>query len=158
MITFKDFFGKEHTITSCTEQDIDVHFALIKDVIPVDEITQFKERMAECIEAGSAYTISSDCFLYYLNYKPCCANGVALYGKNSPSKLLTLFAGIFSQLDTHTFKLNFKLHAGKMVQEYKSIITLTSLKRQRIKGYPLVIRIDKLKNKITAIYNKRGLL
>ena len=159
MITTTDFFGNKHTILPCSAEDVDVHFAKIQDVIPGEEVIQFKQRMSECITAGSAYTLSDgSCFLYYLNDKPCCAKGVALYGKNSPMKMLALFAGIFKELDTHTFKLDFHLHAGKFVQEYKSILTETSIKRQLIKGYPLVVRIDKLFAKIDGIYKKRNLL
>ena len=143
---------------ACTESDIDVHFEMIKDVIPSEEVIQFKQRMSECITAGSAYTLpDGSCFLYYINHKPCCANGVALYGKNSPNKLLALFAGIFMKCDTKTFNLAFTLHRGKFVQEYKSIITMTSLKRNRIPGYPLIIRIDKIKDKIKRLYEIRGI-
>ena len=158
MTVATDFFGKHHTILPCSAEDIDVHFDKIRNVIPSEEVIQFKKRMSECINAGSAYTLSDgSCFLYYLNYKPCCATGVALYGKQSPNKMLALFAGIFKEIDHHTFKLDFHLHAGKFVQEYKSIITETSIRRQRIPGYPLVVRIDKLFVKMNAIHKKRGI-
>jgi len=158
MIIVPDLFGVDHEIVPCTEQDIEVHFNLIKDVIPSEEVIQFQQRMSECILAGSAYTLSnSNCFLYYLNYKPCCAKGIALYGKESPMDIITLFIGVFTLIDTKTFKLGFGLHAGKLVKEYKSLITLTSLKRQRIPGHPLVIRIDELKKKLTKLYRVRGL-
>ena len=156
MITTTDLFGKVHTIVPCDNEDIDVHFAKIQDVIPSEEVIQFKKRMSECILAESAYTLSDgSCFLYYLNYKPCCANGVALYGKNSSHKMLALFAGIFNEIDRETFKLDFHLHAGKYVQEYKSLLTIESIKRQRIPGQPLVIRTDKLFAKMSALYKKR---
>jgi len=153
-----DIFGRRQKIVPCTAEDIDVHFAIIKDVIPGEEVIQFKQRMAECITAGSAYTLSDgSCFLYYLNYKPCCANGVALYGKQSPIKMLALLDGIFREIDTHTFKLDLFLHEGKEVSEYKSLFTKTSMKRQTTKGYPLVIRTDKIHAKIDAVKKKRGL-
>lgn len=153
-----DLFGKEHNIIPCVMSDIPVHFDLVKDVIPSEEVIQYQQRMSECINAGSAYTLSDgSCFLYYNNVKPFRAHGVALYGKNVPEKMLALFAGIFTDIDTHTFKLEFALHPGKFVSEYKSIITLTSIKRQGIPGYPLVIRIDKLRDKINILYRKRGI-
>jgi len=159
MITAPDLFGHIHTIVPCTVEHIDTHFEMIKDVITDESHKSFKGRMAECIEAGSAYALSDgSCFLYYLNSKPFKATGVALYGKNAPHKMLTLFAGIFTKLDDHTFKLEFMLHPGKFMQEYKSILTMTSMKRQVIPGYPLVVRIDELRDKINAIYNKRKIV
>ncbi len=153
-----DLFGKEHTIVPCTVDDIAVHFNLVKDVIPSEEVIQFKKRMSECLLAESAYTLSDNsCFLYYSNVEPFRAHGVALYGKHSPLKMLALFAGIFTDIDTHTFKLEFSLHPGKFVNEYKSILTLTSIKRQGIPGHPLVIRIDVLRDKINTLYRKRGI-
>ncbi len=158
MIITKDLFGKEHTILPCRAEDVDVHFSKISDVIPSEEVIQFKQRMSECINAGSAYTLSDgSCFLYYLNYELCCANGVALYGKNCPNKMLALFAGIFTKADTDTFLLSFAMHPGKFANEYKSIATLSSLKRQRIEGYPLIIRIDELKKKLLKLYSKCGI-
>ena len=158
MIRITDLFGKEHTIVPCDNEDIDVHFAKIQDVIPSEEVIQFKKRMSECILAESAYTLSDgSCFLYYLNKQPCYAHGVALYGKQAPVKMLALLAGIFRELDTHTIKLDFHLHPGKFVQEYKSIITLTSMKRQTTPGYPLVVRVDKILAHLSGIYEKRGL-
>jgi hypothetical protein len=153
-----DLLGKEHTIVPCTMNDIPVHFELVKDVIPSEEVIQYQQRMSECINAGSAYTLSDNsCFLYYNNVKPFCAHGVALYGKHAPLKLLALFAGIFTGIDTHTFKMEFTLHTGKFIDEYKSILTLTSLKRRNMPDRPLVIRIDELRNKISTLYIKRGI-
>lgn len=158
MITTTDFFGKQHYLVPCTERDINVHFAKIEEFIPADEVVDFKLRMAECIDIGTAYMLlDGSCFLYYINYKPCCAIGVALYGKESPIKMLALFSGIFHVVDTDTFKLEFHLHYGKLVQEYKSLITEISLKRQGIPGHPLVIRIDELHKKIESIYNRRNI-
>ena len=158
MITTTDLFGGVHTIVPCDNEDIDVHFAKIQDVIPSEEVIQFKKRMSECINAGSAYTLSDgSCFLYYLNHKPCCAEGVALYGKQSSVKMLALIYGIFTKIDTSTFVIKMILHKGKKVSEYKSLFTLTSMKRQTTPGYPLVIRVDKLITKIKSVYEKRGI-
>ena len=154
-----DFFGKCHTIVSCTQKDIAVHFDQIKDVVTDIPHNEFKQRMSQCVEAGSAYMLSDgSCFLYYLNSLPFKAEGVALYGKHATHKMLALFAGVFTTIDTHTFKIEFKLHPGKFIQEYKSLLTKTSMKRQVVPGYPLVVRVDVLRNKINDIYNKRKVL
>lgn len=158
MITQTDLFGKDHIIKQCTFDDIKIHFEKIKDVIPEDEKEEFCIRMNDCIKLETAFALEDDsCFLYYKNYKPCCAIGIALYGKNEPLKMITLFAGIFYQIDTTTFKIDFKLHKGKLIQEYKSLLTKISMKRSQQSDVPLVVRIDHLKEKIKQIYEKRGL-
>jgi len=157
MIITKDFFGNDHTILPCSAEDVDVHFSKISDVIPSEEVIQFKKRMSECLLAESAYTLSDgSCFLYYQNSKPCCANGVALFG-SSPVKMLALFAGIFREIDHHTFKIDFHLHAGKFVSEYKSILTTTSMRRQSAPGHPVTVRIDELFKKMDKLYRLRGI-
>jgi len=157
MTIIKDLFGKQYTIVPCTIEDIPVHFSLVEEFIPSEEVVQYKKRMADCIIAGSAYTLTDgSCFLYYHNYKPCCADGVSFYGKGSPLKMLALFAGIFTEIDHHTFKIDFRLHKGQIKTSCRSIITKESLKRQSIKNYPLVIRVDKIRAKVEHLYNKRG--
>lgn len=158
MIITKDFFGKDHTILPCRAEDVDVHFSKISDVIPSEEVIQFKKRMSVCINAGTAYTLSDgSCFLYYHNYKSWAAEGVALYGTGSPVKMLALFAGIFREIDHETFKLDFHLHAGKLISEYKSILTLISMKRYRMPGHPVTVRIDELFKKMDKLYKARGI-
>ncbi len=158
MITTEDLFGNEHTILPCRAEDIDVHFSKISNVIPSEEVIQFKKRMSECLLAESAYTLSDgSCFLYYQNYKPCCAYGVALYGTGSPVKMLALLAGVFQEIDPVTFKLSFALHAKTFAKNYLSLITMTSLKRSRVPGHPLVVRIDELRSKLLRLYKMRGL-
>lgn len=158
MTIVKDLFGNDHTIQPCRAEDVDVHFNKIRNVIPHEEVIQFKKRMSECINVGSAYTLSDgSCYLYYFNDQPWHAYGVALYGKNSPLKMLALFAGIFRELDRETFKIDFVLHKGKFADEYRSILTETSIKRHRITGHPLVIRVDEIRDRVNAIYKKRGI-
>jgi len=158
MIPVKDLFGKTHLITQCTMVDINKHFEQIKNTIEPKDTINFKQQMYKSLIADSAFKLDDEsCYLYYINDTARCATGVALYGKNSPTKMLALFAGIFTHIDTHTLKLNFHLHANKSVNEYKSIVTEASIRRQLIPGYPLVIRIDKLRDKINNIYNKRGM-
>lgn len=152
-----DLLGHEQEFRQCTLDDIEPHFATITGFIPAEEAVEFKVRMLECVEAGTAYTMcDGSCFLYYKNYTKWAAHGVALYGKKAPLRLLALFAGIFGYLDTVTFKMDFVLHPEKFVAEYKSLLTLTSLKRHHNPKDPLVIRIDHLRNKIIKLTELRA--
>ncbi len=154
----KDLLGHVHQVRRCMNIDVESHFALIAHWIPEPEHEEFKTRMKMCIDNGSAFCLIDDsCFLYYLNYKPCCANAVALFGQGSALKVGALFAGIFENIDTHTIRVNFKLHPGKMVQEYKSILTIESMKRRHLPNYPLVVRVDKVKKKMIDLLNKRNI-
>ena len=156
-IITKDLLGNSHTILPCSAEDVDVHFSKISDVIPSEEVIQFKQRMSVCINAGTAYTLSDgSCFLYYQNYKPCCAYGVALYGKD-PLKVLALFAGIFKIIDPETFKIDFTLHEGKLLSEYKTLLTPISMRRSHKDNHPVTVRIDHLFKKLDRLYKLRGI-
>lgn len=158
MVVIKDFFGNEHTVMPCSAEDVDVHFAKIRNVVPSEEVIQFKKRMSECINAGSAYTLSDgSCFFYYLNYKPCCAVGVAVCGKRYPLKMVALFVGIFKGFDLDTFKIDYKLHPGSSPADFKSIFTMISLKRRSTKGRPFVLRTDEMVTRLETIYKNRGI-
>lgn len=157
MIVTKDFFGKEYIIVPCTKEMITSHFSKIKTLISKNEWAIVKERMAQSINEGSAFALQDNsCFLYYLITKPHCAEGIAIYGKNSPNKMWALLSGIF--IKTDIFKLEFVPHTGgTLIKDYKSILTTISIKRQRIPGHTLVVRVDKLRDKIKDIYKKRGI-
>lgn len=159
MITSRDLFGKEHTILPCTVDDVAAHFEKIRSTVTTDtEETPFKQKMLQCIEAGTAYKLSDEsCFFYYLNSTSRLAEGVALFGQGNPAKITALFRGVTGQIDTQTLKVSFHRHKGKALQEYRNIVTLTSLKRQSIEGYPLVIRMDELKAKADKLYLKMGI-
>lgn len=150
-----DLLGNVQTIKVCLHGDVKNHFEKIRKYIPAEEEKEFLERMCECIDMGTAFNISDNCFLYYKNTTKYLAQGIALYGQTSPLQILTLFAGVFYKIDTDTFKMDFLLHPGKFAEEYKSLLTITSIKRNCQKGSPLVIRIDKLKAKIKAIYDHK---
>lgn len=92
MILTRSLFGQPCEVVACTLEDVEPNFDKIKKVVSKQEMPEFKRRMVEAVEKGSAFMISDgSCFLYYLNDKPWCATGVALYGKNSPIKMLALF-------------------------------------------------------------------
>lgn len=152
-----DLFGNKYEVVPCVHDDVAKHFAMVKDVVGEEEVAEFIDRMHDAIELHTAFALSDhSCFLYYINYKPCCATGVAIFGEGVPNKMMALFAGIFMRIDKETFKLDFHLHPGKFAGEYRSIIEMSSLKRNRIPGSPLIIRVDSLKKKINKLYEKMG--
>jgi hypothetical protein len=154
-ITTYDLLGHPHEIRFCVSADILTHFDKIKDVVQADEKEEFLERMQVCVEKSTAFAVADDsCFLYYSNYSKGCAAGVAMYGKSNPAKLLAMFAGVFTVLDKDTFKLNFSLHKGKTVSEYKSLLTLSSIKKSKLFGTPLVVRTDFIKKRVNKLHKK----
>ena len=160
MIEGLDILGNSHTIKLCSKYDIPVHYKLISEFIPDEEESEFQSRMLECVEEGTAFSIHDDsCFLYYKkeDVQPKFAQGVALYGMGNPLKIMALFSGVFLNIDKKTFVINFKTHPGKFVSEYKSILTTASIKRHNIDNSTLMVRVDDIKNKILALYKKRGI-
>ena len=128
--------------------DVKRHFAKIAHWIPEDEAEQFQERMKSCVEAGHAWKLN-DAFLYYDPQDKRISYGVALYGMDEPMDVLSLFIGIFTFEDTDTCIMRFKLHEGKFMQEYKSLLTIVSMKRTHHNPeHPLMIRIDDLRNRM----------
>jgi len=158
LITAHDILGNSKLIDECTLEDIPAHFELIKHWVPEEEHQEFKDRMAICVQEGRAYTMcSSQTFLYYKHRSKNQVDGVALYGKESPIDLLALFAGVFKYIDRDVFMMYFKLHPGKFVEEYKSLVTPISVRRQgQDPERPLAIRIDNIKKKVNQIFETRG--
>lgn len=159
MITALDMTGKEHSIRLCILEDVPIHFDCIKEHIA--EVEEFKLRMIECIEAGTAYTSSDGkCFLYYLSeeIQPKFASGVAIYGSGSPMKMMALFSHVFTHLDKFTFVIKLLPHSGTFVSECKSMLSVSSIKSYKLHNSPLVIRIDKVRDKVLAIKRKRGVV
>lgn len=147
-----DLRGKYYEFRRCLVSDIYDHFLRVKEFIEPAEYEVFKERMLTSCELGTAFMLADNsCYLYYINSKPCCATGVAMLGKNVPMKMMALLSGIFRSIDNTTFKIDFYLHTNKFVREYKSILTDTSIKRHIDNNYPLVIRVDKLREKINKL-------
>lgn len=154
----RDLFGNLQVISPCLASDVPTHFGKIEQYIPADERVEFVIRMQECVDLGTAFHISDDCFLYYKNIDSYTAVGVALCGKSVPLEMLTLFAGVFTLIDQETFVMKFALHPGKFANEYQSLISLTSIRRNSQDNSPLVVRIDRLRKKLTDIYTAKGIL
>jgi len=159
MYTTLDLLGNTHKYRRCTPHDIEIHSAVIQNEISVDEVAGLQQRMAQSVAEETAYTlVDHSCFIYYTITQPGLSQGVVLYGKNNPLKMIALFSGVFHHRDEKTFKMDFSLHPGKFVQEYKSLLTMTSIKRAIGTDRPLVVRVDFVKDKIKDLYLRRGMI
>jgi len=153
-----DLIGNHHFIKSCTEEDVSKHFACVEKYIIESDRIPFQNRMRRCIAEGTAFALTDDtCFIYYMSTTKHRATGIALFGEGVPMKMIALFTGVFREIDKDTFAMEFRLHPGKMLNEYKSLLTLTSIKRHANINYPLMIRIDRLKEKIHELHTARGI-
>lgn len=133
--------------------DIGAHYQSIKHWIPEGEKNSFQERMADCIEDENAWCLDGT-FLYYKPVSKRLAHGVALYGTDHVTDLLSLFIGVFSLEDNDTCLLQFKLHPGKYMSEYKAFITLLSMKRNhRNSKHPLMVDVQGFREKIVHLLN-----
>jgi len=157
MVLTKDIFGNEYEVHPCKHEDVLVHFQKVREWIPQDEHEAFLNRMHDSIREGKAFHIDHKVFLYYKEQSPKICHGVCMYGKNEPALMIALFAGIFEKIDTQTFKIDFGLHPTKQLLEYKFLLTPQSIRRSAsIPGYPMVVRVDKLKAKLEKLYEAKG--
>jgi hypothetical protein len=107
--------------------------------------------MRDCVEADNAWCLN-DAFLYYDKVDLRMAHGMALYGMDVPMDVLALFIGVFSFEDNDTCMMRFKLHSGKFLEEYKSMLTVTSMKRwHQNHDHPLMIRVDAWRKKVVNL-------
>lgn len=158
MITINDLFGKKQVIEHVKFGDVTGHFDQIKENIPENEWVEFNLRMCACIDTKTAFTLSDhSCFLYYKITAPGFADGVALQGQGHPTKLMALISGIFGKIDKTILRINFTRHPGKTIEEYKNFLSPVNVSRHHTLGRPLSIRIDKIREKIDKLYDRRGI-
>lgn len=129
----------------CTPDDIHEHFKKIEDVIEPENQEEHEQRMLECVLEKTAFvTASGNCFLYYKKTKPKFADGVALEGRGHPMEMIALLSGIFRSLDDKTWFVYFKLHSNKFINEYKGLMSKSSIHRHLKSSDPILVRTDKL--------------
>lgn len=154
-----DLFGNTYTVMNCSNEDVNKHLPKVSFGIAVNNIPKLKERMLKAIEQNTAFKLEDDsCFFYYLKETIFISDGVSFYGKDASYKLIALFKYVFNEIDNKTRRINFYAHKGTNISDYRNFVTLTSLKKQITPGNPLVIRVDKYKEKINSLYEKRDLL
>jgi len=157
MPVLKQFFDKRRHYKPCIPADIKRHFDKIKHWIPDEEKEEFQKRMLACIKEGDAWC-TDNTFLYYTRENLRISIGVAIFGMKYPMEILSLFIGIFSFEDHDTHIIRFKLHPGKFMEEYKTLLTMTSIRRTHINpNHPLLIRVDDFKKKIVKMLNHSGI-
>ena len=113
--------------------------------------------MLDCIEDRNAWH-TDNTFLYYKMQDKRIAHGIAIFGMNYPMEMLALFIGVFSLEDHVTHIIRFKLHPGKFLEEYKSLLTDTSIMRTHANpSHPLLIRVDDFRKKICKLLDDTGI-
>ena len=153
MPVLDNLFKQKQNYRRCVLADIVNHYQFIKHWVPEGEKEAFQERMADCVEDETAWCLN-DAFLYYEKVNARMAYGVALYGMDNAVDMLSLFIGVFSFEDNDTHMLRFKLHPGKFMQEYKSLLTVISMKRNHHDpDHPLMVRVDDFRKKIVKLLN-----
>jgi len=154
MPVLKEIFDRKLECRRCLTSDIDPHFDQIKHWIPEDQHAEFKTRMALSVNENHAWC-SENTFLYYTKENERLAHGVAIFGMNNPVEMLSLFTGVFYFSDRETCMLRFALHPGKMIQEYKSLLTVSSMMRAHANpNHPLMIRVDHFRQKMIKLIDK----
>lgn len=154
MPVLKQIFEDKRNYRRCLPTDIGPHFDQIKHWIPEKEHEQFLERMLTSTEQLHSWC-SENTFLYYTKENERQASGVAIFGMDYPMEMLSLFTGVFYFEDRETAMLRFALHPGKMIQEYKSLLTATSMRRTHVDPtHPLMIRVDAFRQKMIRIIDR----
>ena len=157
MPVLKHLFDAKRDYRRCLNSEIWRHFVKIKHWVPENEKEEFQKRMLECIEEGTAWC-TDNTFLYYHKENPRISHGVAIFGMDHPMEMLALFFGVFTYEDKNTFTMRFKLHPGKFLEEYKSLLTTTSIMRTHANPkHPLMIRIDAFRDKVYKLVTDSGI-
>lgn len=151
-----DMLSAEDKIKHCTEDDIDSHFETVLPLVQSTDRSEYKKLMLQAVNEDTAYQLlDGSCFLYYLKEEQYTARGVSFYGKDNPVGLLVLFAGIFDKDNEETVLLRFIPHSNDEIKDYKSLLTVSSIKKWHKAGTYVSIRVDKLINKTKKVLLKR---
>ena len=150
-----DISGLTHardSIRSCSESDIEDHYSVVQPLVKYTDEAAYVALMLQAVSEGTAYAVlDNSCFLYYLKDEKYSANGICFYGTGNPVGMITLFAGIFDQPNEHTKVLKMTPHSDGEIQHYKSLLVVGSIIKWRRHGLPVVIRVDKLMDKIKRL-------
>lgn len=154
---FKDLKDNLQEVRKCTSDDVNMHFNIVKHLVPTNEHKTYKTRMQLCVSGGMAFCIGNDCFIYMRKTRPCTADAFSLYGKGQPIKTLCMFAAILLKVDKRLLKLSFYRYEGNILHELKSLLTIHNLQRQINPKHPIIVRCDALRNKLFDLYKNRGI-
>lgn len=157
MPVLKQIFADKRNYRLCVPADIGRHFETIKHWVPEGEKEEFQKRMLTCIEEKDAWC-TENTFLYYTREDKRISHAVALFGMDYPMEMLALFIGVFSFEDHLTHIMRFTLHPDKFLEEYKSLLTVTSIRRTHANPkHPLLIRVDDFRKKIAKLLDDTGI-
>ena len=158
-----DLFGRPVHYKRCQTSDLNTHFEKIQDVVTDMPHVEFLERMNACVKEDRAYALEDDsCFLYYLpqHFKvgePRTAHGIAMYGPGNSLGMIALLRGIFEDNEKSVTRIDFKLHPGKIMKEYRSFLLTATMQRYGVTDRPLFVRVDMMRERLRELYAKRGL-
>ena len=142
---------KKKVIKRCSESDIDFHFSFIDKYINENK-DEVIDQMFKAVSEKTAYMVEDDnCFLYFIDIGKKCADCVALYGKGNPLSVLWLFYEVFKIYHKNIFKLRLLPHNG--INDFKSIVEKSSIRNWHNYKTPLVIRTDRLAEKLIKYYD-----
>jgi hypothetical protein len=146
----------ETKVRVCTLDDVDKHYNLVRPLVIGTDENVYKAEMVKAIEQGTAFSVlDRSCFVYYLKDDEYSARGISIYGKGNPLGMTALFLGIFNPTrDINTRKISFYPHTTSVINEYKSLLTVKSIRKWYEFGLPVVVWIKPIRLKADYILNK----
>ena len=142
--------------TKCNEQDIETHYNTVKPLVKDINEKVYKSLMLQAINENTAYKLSDNsCFLYYIKNTKYISNGVSFYGKDNPVGMMVLFSYIFKTQDKDTTVIKFLPTSKNEMLSYKSLLTVKGIKNWYRCKKPVVVRVDKIRNKVDKFNDKR---
>lgn len=141
-----DVFGNTLTYRLCTLEDIDKHFRCVRRVVDPKDREQYKERMIECINKGTAYCMeNTNVFLYYSKETKVIAKGLSFSWVGRPVECAALLVAVFAIEDKETNFIKFFLHHKSTLQHFRSLLHAPSLKGQLDYPKEILIHIHELR-------------
>lgn len=139
------------TVSSCTQEDIEVHYNVVKNKVQDTDKEIYINRMQLSVDQGRAYKINNDAFIYLYT------ENSKWYGASIFSNkviLLVMLMVTTSELFNYR-KIEFTPHIG-MIECMKSMIDGSSIRSFRTSGKNVVIRIPDLMDKFTKLFECIG--
>lgn len=146
----------ETKVRVCVLDDVDKHYNLVRPLVVDTDEQVYKAQMVKAIEQGTAFSVlDGSCFAYYLKDDEYSATGISIYGKGNTIGMTALFLGIFNPTrDTTTRKISFYPHTTSAISEYKSLLTIKSIRKWYEFGLPVVMLIKPIRLKTEYILRK----
>lgn len=112
---------KNLIITKCRPEDVDTHYSYIAPLVSDNGEIEFKSRMLESVDTGTAFCVKdSGCFLYYLPKTAVIVDGVAIHGHENPAVTISMLCAIFN--NSTVVQVNFYPHEGADLISFKTLL------------------------------------